>query len=247
MIPIYIIEDEPPAAEKLRLFLQRAEPESSISVFHDGVSALAALRAARPEIIFLDIEMPGLTGIELLEQLPPEERPQIIITSAYEKYALSGFRFNVTDYLLKPYSYAQLVEALGKAKEALRLQALDRRVQGDATSEAQETTLTIRTDLRTERIEVDRIIYVEAVKDYVRIVINGRRLLTQQTLTSIEAQLPADRFCRIHRSYLINTTQVKAYDRDSVTLSDGTTLTVGKTYKAKFNEIAKSIFKTGRK
>jgi DNA-binding LytR/AlgR family response regulator len=245
MTHIYIIEDEPPAAEKLRLFLQRAAPECKAEVFRDGRTALQALQSQRPELIFLDIEIPGLTGLELLEQLPPEERPLVVITSAYEKYALSGFRFNVTDYLLKPYSFARFEEALAKARETIRLRALDRRTFPEPT--APDEALIIRTDLRTERISPADILYVEAVKDYVRLVTTTRRMLTQQTLTAIEAQLPADRFCRIHRSYIVRTDCITAYDRDSVTLTDGTRLTVGKTYKAKMGEILQSLFKTGRK
>ncbi len=243
MTHIYIIEDEPPAAEKLRLFVQRAEPACRVEVFHDAQRALTALHEARPELIFLDIEMPGLTGIELLERLPEGERPLVIITSAYEKYALTGFHYNVTDYLLKPYAYSRFEEAMARAREALRLRDLARQ----AAHEEPEATLTIRTDLRTERVPVADILYVEAVKDYVRIVTPQRRMLTQQTLSALAEQLPDDLFCRIHRSYLVQTTHIRAYDRDSVTLTDGTTLTVGKTFKGNFNKIAATLFKTGRK
>lgn len=253
MTTIYIIEDEPPAAEKLRLFLHRAEPEADVTVYHDGRAALEAIlspQAARPELLFLDIEMPGLTGVELLEQIAPEERPLVIITSAYEKYALSGFRLNVTDYLLKPYSYTRFEEALSKAREALRLRALDHQAHaasGSPTPQLAEPTLTIRTDLRTERLSPGEIIYVEAVKDYVRIVTPTRRLLTQQTLTALEGLLPAEKFCRIHRSYIVRTDCITAYDRESVTLTDGTRLTVGKTYKAKMGELLHALFMTGQK
>ncbi len=235
MALIYIIEDEPPAAEKLKLFVMRAEPESTVQIYHDGLSAWQAVQQQVPDIIFTDIEMPGLNGIELIERLPAAMRPPTIVTSAYEKYALSGFQLSVTDYLLKPYSYARFTEALSKAHEAIRLKALDRR-------QAERPTLSIRTDLRTEKVEVDQILYVESVKDYVRIVTPAKRMLTQQTLTAIESLLPADKFMRVHRSYLINMEHVTAYDANSVTLTDNTVIAVGKTYKARFNEMAKTLF-----
>jgi two-component system LytT family response regulator len=252
MTPIYIIEDEPPAAEKLRLFLHRAAPEASVEVFHDGRDALRALDRQRPELMFLDIEMPGLTGLELLEQLPEEERPLVILTSAYEKYALSGFRLSVTDYLLKPYSYARFEEALAKARRALRLRALDRAATpaappSDTPTEAPATMLTVRTDLRTERLDTAELLYVEAVGDYVRLVTPTRRLLTQQTLTALEARLPQGQFCRIHRSYIVRTDAVVAFDAAGVTLTDGTHLAVGRTYRARTAEILRTLFGTERK
>jgi DNA-binding LytR/AlgR family response regulator len=229
MLHIYIIEDEPLAAEKLRLFVRRAEPDCDVRIFHDGLNALSALQDEVPELIFLDIEMPGLTGIELLERLQPQRRPQVIITSAYEKYALAGFQLSVTDYLLKPYTYERLVAALGKAKEALRLRDLD--------SSARRRTLTFRSDLRTEVVDMAQIIYVEAMKDYVRIVTPQRKMMTQQTLSAIEELLPADTFLRIHRSYIVNREHVVSYSSGEVTLSDGTTLGIGKTYREQVKNV----------
>lgn len=221
---IYIAEDEPLAAAKLKLFLEKLGESGDISLFDNGISVLAAITSNRPNLLFLDIQMPGLTGMQVLERLTGL---QVIITSAFDQYALDSFRFQVTDYLLKPYTLERLQVAVNKAKENLRLQQLDQQVNA--------AKLMVRAEGKTEKISQADILYLESLKDYVRIVTyeQGKRVqrLTLSTLSSLEEQLDTNHFLRVHRSYIVNFRKVSRFESQNLTLSDGTSIPVGKTYR----------------
>jgi len=219
---IYIAEDEPLAAAKLKLFIEKLGEGPDITHFDNGVSALAAIQREAPDVLFLDIQMPGMTGMEVLECLG-NQKSQVIITSAYDQYALPAFGFHVTDYLLKPYTIERLGEALKKAKETIRLKQLDQQVNA--------TTLSIRCDGRDEVVHTADIIALESLKDYVRISLNNHQhRLVLAPLSSFESQLP-DEFVRIHRSFIINKQAIVAIDGNEVTMCDGSKYSVGKTYR----------------
>jgi len=222
---IYIAEDEPLAAAKLKLFLEKLGEGPDISLFDNGVSALAALQREAPDVLFLDIQMPGMNGMEVLGNIQTGTT-QVIITSAYDEYALPAFSFHVADYLLKPYTLERLQTALAKVKETLRLKQLDQQVNA--------ATISIRCDGRDEVIHVADILSLESLKDYVRLSLrNGQRRTFLGSLTSFEKQLPDD-FVRIHRSFIVNKKAVVASDSSEVTLSNGDKFPIGKTYKAIF-------------
>lgn len=229
MLDIFIVEDEPLAAEKLHLFLKKIEEGANVHVFHDGISALCALENEKPDIIFLDIEMSGISGIEFMERLDHVPLPQIIITSAYEKYALPSFNFNVADYLLKPYTFTRLKQAFDKARENLRLRALDERNR--------QQNITVRTEGRTEIISTTDILAIEALKDYVRVITATKKRMIHSTLTAFEAMLPKDTFVRVHRSFIVNRKHITGYDKSSVVLDNRLTVAIGKTYKEQFETI----------
>lgn len=236
MLNIFIVEDEPLAADKLHLFLKRMEEVRVVRIFHDGVSALCALEQDKPDMIFLDIEMPGITGIEFMEKLPAVSQPQIIITSAYEKYALPSFNFNVADYLLKPYTFTRLKQAFDKARENIRLRALD--------EQRRRQSITVRTEGRTEIVATEDILVIEALKDYVRIITTTKKMMIHTTLTSFEAALPKDGFIRVHRSFIINRRHLTGYDKNNAVLDNRLTVAIGKTYREQF-EAAMQINSSG--
>lgn len=235
---IYIAEDEPLAAAKLKVFLEKIGEGGDISHFDNGVSALAAITDGFPDLLFLDIQMPGLTGMQLLERLsavcPQDSMPAVIITSAYDQYAIDSFAFDVTDYLLKPYTIERLRLAVEKAKKRIRL--------SEISKQQAASTITIRHDGITETLMTADIISIESVKDYVRITVrDGRHLTFLATMNSILAQLPTERFARVHRSYIINCDMVKAIGTQSVTMTDGTEIAIGKTYRDIINQLDHSI------
>lgn len=223
---IYIAEDEPLAAAKLKLFIEKLEENTEISIYDNGISALAAIDREKPDLLFLDIQMPGLTGMQILEKgidVP------VIITSAYDQYAIDSFSFNVTDYLLKPYTQERLKMALEKAHKAIRLQALD---QKNSTQQ-----LSIRVDGANVFVQIDHILYLESDKDYVRFVTTDkqRRLLTKASMNSFEEQLPKEQFSRVHRSYIVNNAQVESWAIQTLTMKDGAEIPIGKTYRKQIN------------
>lgn len=222
---IYIAEDEPLAAQKLQLFLEKlGETPDDITRFSDGASLMNALTSGLcPDLLFLDIQMPGLTGIEVLRQLQSlqsdsgQESPKVIITSAYDQYAIDGFNFGVADYLLKPYTLDRLRQALSKVRT--------------------EPMLSIRCDGRTERVRISDIVCLESAKDYTCFTLaDNRRLSTLGTLSGFEQQLPATLFARVQRSYIVGLKHVRSFNSQTVMLSIGTEVPIGKTYRDSFQQ-----------
>ena len=230
MLNIFIAEDEPLAAAKLKLFLQKLG-ETDVRVFDNGVSLLARLTEEIPDVLLLDIHMPGATGMQVMERigLTKQNTMQIIVTSAYEQYALESFNYNVTDYLLKPYTLERLRVALEKAKTNIRLLNLDKQTSAEV--------ITVRCDGKSVIIPVQDIVLLESLKDYVRIVTSDRqKRITMGTLGSFADKLPED-FVRIHRSYLININHLSEYNSQTVTMLDGSQISIGRTYREQFESI----------
>ena len=226
---IYIAEDEPLAAQKLQFFLQKlGERAEDITLFGDGVSLMREIVVSpHPDLLFLDIQMPGLTGLEVLRQLQDDGIDassgglKVIITSAYDQYAIDGFNFGVADYLLKPYTLERLSQALSKVRT--------------------EPMLSIRCDGRTERIRVSDIVCLESAKDYTCFTLSdGRRMMTLGTLSGFEQQLPSTLFARVQRSYIVGIKHVRSFNSQSVILSTGIEAPVGKTYRESFEQAMRS-------
>ncbi|MCR5394992.1 MAG: LytTR family DNA-binding domain-containing protein [Bacteroidales bacterium] len=219
---IYIAEDEPLAAAKLKLFLEKLNEQGDISIFDNGISALAAIDRERPDLLFLDIQMPGMTGMEIMQRI---SGIPVIVTSAYDNYAIDSFSFNATDYLLKPYTLERLKVAVEKARKAIRLNQLEKESMG--------AQLTIRCDGKNEVLNEHDILWLESLKDYVRIVTSdGKHHLTLGALSSFEQQLDTETFARVHRSFIINLSKVKSSGAQMVTMSDGTEIPIGRKYKS---------------
>lgn len=218
---IYIAEDEPLATAKLKLFLEKLEEGDDITTFDNGISALAAINEREPDLLFLDIQMPGLTGMEILSKI---SGIPTIITSAYDQYAIDSFSLNVTDYLLKPYTLDRLKTSIAKARREIRMNEIERNSQAHK--------LTIRIDGLDETILEENILYLESEKDYVRIITDDRqRKLTKGSMNSFEEQLDKETFARVHRSFIVNQTKVKNWGRLSLIMIDGTEIPIGRTYK----------------
>lgn len=237
----YISEDEPLAAAKLKLFLEKEGNISPITIFPDGASLLDALQINKPDILFLDIEMPQVNGIEVLRSINEHDRPQIIITSAYEKYALASFDFQVTDYLLKPYTIDRLHQALVRAKEAIEFKKILQTAKQTRVEQEKGQTITIRTDRKNEIVSIQEIIYLESLKDYTAISTTEKRMLTLNSITLFEQQLPSPPFVRIHRSYIINLSHLESYTRKEVVMDNGEQISIGPKYKDQFEHLVKLI------
>lgn len=225
---IFIAEDEPLAAQKLQLFLQKLGEEDT-TVFDNGANLVEALKTTpKPDLLFLDIQMPGLTGIEVLQHLQTPEQQKgnkelkVIITSAYDQYAIDGFNFGVADYLLKPYTLDRLRQALAKVRP--------------------EQVINIRVEGRTVPIRVTDIVSLSAQKDYTEFTLaDGQKLLTIGTLMGFEQQLPTMLFSRIQRSYLVGLRHVKNYSASIVSLTTGEELPIGRTYRDSFRQALKAL------
>lgn len=231
---IYIAEDEPLAAAKLRLFLEKLGEGQDISLFSDGESLFNALQAGNhPDLLFMDIQMPRLTGLDVLRNLTEHPFP-IILTTAYDRYAIDGFNYGVADYLLKPYTLERLKQALQKAKLLAQISTTDKPAQEKEEAD-RKTSIIIRSEGQNLLIEISAIECLEADKDYTLIHLSdGRQLSTLGTLSSLEQQLPTPFFVRIQRSYVININRIKSYTTQNVMLLSGLCAPIGKNYRESF-------------
>lgn len=228
---IFIAEDEPLAAAKLKLFLEKLGEGQDVTLFSDGktlIDKLVDTSSQKPDLLFMDIQMPHLTGLDVLKGIGDHNFP-IILTTAYDKYAIDGFNFGVTDYLLKPYTLERLSQALQKAKLLIQINDQQTQLSPKAPS---NTSISIRCDGRNELVSIHSIESLEALKDYTCLHLDdGRRLTTLGTLSSIEQQLPSAVFVRIQRSYVVNINKIQSYSSQYIRLQSGIELPIGKTYR----------------
>jgi two-component system, LytTR family, response regulator len=242
-----IIDDEEPAREIIKKFLSFSDEFELIGEFDDGFSGLKGIREMNPDLVFLDIQMPRLTGIELLELL--ENPPVIIFSTAYDQYALKAFEMSATDYLLKPYSRDRFDLALGKALQKLRSGA-DTQAPVQSLVQNMETAgeiihrIAVKIKHNVHVIPTQDILFIEAEGDYVMIHTAAGKYLKEKTMKYFETHLDPALFTRIHRSFIVNLNiiaRLELYDKEQyvVKLKDGTTLKASsagyKTLKEKLN------------
>ncbi len=217
-----IVEDEPLAFEKLQDFIGRVPFLKLISGFENAIEALEYLKNNCVDIVFLDIQMEHLTGIQFLETI--KIKPYIIITSAYAEYALKGYELQVFDYLLKPYSFDRFLLAVNKVYDD------SQKRQHTIKSESQ---LFIKTEYRVENITIADIIYIQGMQGYLRIFLTCKKIMTKQSFKSLLMQLPEDRFVQVHKSWVVNITKIESIERNRIKIADQL-IPIGDSYRQKF-------------
>lgn len=236
MIKTIIVEDEKLARDLVKDYLSIHEDFQLIGEYEDGFSGLKAINELKPDLVFLDIQMPKLTGFEMLEIL--DHHPAIIFTTAYDQYALKAFEHNALDYLLKPYSTERFEEALGKARDRVKSgensQSISKLVKHRDEQVEAIHRVVVKSRSRIHVIPVENITYLEAQDDYVMINTPDSKHLKQKTMKYFESHLPDEDFVRIHRSYIARISeiaQMQLYEKESyvVILKNGIKLPVSKT------------------
>jgi len=210
-----IIDDETPARDLIKHYLSEVESVEIISECSDGFSGLKTITAMKPDLVFLDIQMPRLTGIELIEVLT--EKPEIIFTTAYDQFAIRAFELNAVDYLMKPFAKRRFLEAVNKAVDKIQSGKGNREPANKLLSIKPESAppvnrIVVRKGNALNLIPVDQIRYVEAQDDYVMIFHNEGKALKQQTMKFYEDNLPKSDFVRIHRSYIVKVEEIKGIE-----------------------------------
>lgn len=221
-----LVDDEPPALEILRSYIG-STPNLHISgECHHAVEAFTFLQQHPVDLIFLDVNLPRLTGTEFLKALA--HPPKVIFTTAHRDFAVEGFELGAIDYLLKPYSLNRFWRAVQRATSH------DQPAQANEKPGIEnERFLYVRSDRRTVKIMVNDIRYIESLKDYVRIFLSDRQVITKQTITAIEEMLPEDEFVRIHRSFITHRKKIDSYTAHAVYIGK-TELPVGPLYRQLF-------------
>lgn len=230
MITTVAIDDEPLALKLIEGYIKRTTGLKLAAKFDNPIDASDFLRNNIVDIVFVDIQMPDLSGIELTRLL--EKGPKVIFTTAYEKYALEGYKLEVVDYLLKPFSYEEFLAAVSKAT---RLINLEKKVP--AKIDTNDEFLFLKSDYKIRRINFNDILYIEGLKDYVKIYTHGnpRPVMTLSTLKLLETKLPASKFMRVHRSFIVNTAKIDTVERSRIVFGKKY-IPVSDQYKEKFQE-----------
>ncbi len=224
---VIIVDDEPLAQEVLETFVGQIPDLNLIASCNNAIEANEVLRTNDIDLMFLDIQMPQITGVEFLKSL--ERPPMVIFTTAYSEYAVEGFELNAIDYLVKPISMDRFMKAVNKAREQE-----DRTSGAKAGSSDEQEFIFVKADKKLVKLNYNDIIYIEGLKDYVIIHHGNTRTITLQTMKSLEAKLPQGIFKRIHRSYIVNLGMINAVLGNMVEVTQkGATkhLPVGKNYR----------------
>jgi two-component system LytT family response regulator len=220
------IDDEPLALTKLVGFISKVPDLKLIRTFDNAIEAIGWLKENSTDLIFLDIQMEQLTGIQFLEATGSTSR--VILTTAYDQYAIRGFELNVTDYLLKPYSFQRFVQAVNKVMEYF-----SQKTSANQTLQKTDRYIFVKTEYRLERVDLENILYIEGMKDYLRIICTDKKIMTLQSFARIEESLPANKFCRVHKSFIVAIDKIKSVERGVILIADQR-IPVSNTYKEIF-------------
>ena len=232
------IDDEPIALSIIQEYCNQYG-DCDLHTFTSPVEGMRCIEASRPDIVFLDIEMNSHNGIELARELPKDTC--LVFTTAYSDYAVEGFNVNAVDFLHKPIFYPRFVQAMRKCEKWLRLLRGENRecaAVADPARGRAAGTLHVKADHKTQIINLDDIIYIEAMENYVKIFRrNNPMLVTQVTMKELTSSLPLDRFARIHRSYIVSLSDVETYKLREITLRGvDKVFPLGRTYLSLFRE-----------
>ena len=221
MLKCLIVEDEPLAAEVLTDYISQVPFLATAGHCTDALKALDFLRNQMVDVMFLDLHLPGVKGFEFLKTLT--NRPQVIITTAYHQYALDGYEHDVVDYLVKPIEFSRFLSAVNKL-------STKKEEEKNLNRESLRPYLFVYADKKQVKIFPDEIIYVESEKDYLKIVLKEKSIVIRQTMREFEKQLLSNSFIRIHRSFLVNSNAITAYDSMHVE-AGGKPIPIGRQYR----------------
>jgi two-component system LytT family response regulator len=235
---VLIVDDEPLGAARVKRLLQGDQDLESIEVAESAESALELLRETAPDLLFLDIEMPGMDGFELLEKLRPGKVPYVIFVTAFEEHAIRAFEVHAVDYLLKPVTRQRLAGALERAKDLL--------FNKNAPNVHYAPRIVVKEGEAVHLIKTSEIDWLEADRRYVIVHVKGKTYSLREGITNFAARLDPSRFLRIHRSYIVNIDRIAKLDRlfrgeYRVLLHDGTTLLMTRRYKKSVEQVLGEI------
>ena len=232
-----IVDDEPLARRVLEKYITDVPYLELAGNCSSALEAMEVLHHGQTDLLFLDINMPRLSGIDFLKT--QKNPPLVVITTAYPEYALQGYDLNVLDYLLKPIPFDRFLKSVEKAEEALLAKQLRAAPPAQAARE-EDAFIFIKSSKKTYKVNLDSILFVEALGDYVKVFTMERMIVTYQSLKNIEALLPPKTFPRIHKSYIISLPKVELIEGTHVKIRDRM-IPIGTNYKAEFEKLIVSI------
>lgn len=231
-----VVDDEPLAREVILSHISKIDGLELVAECDNALKAFELLKKEAVDLIFLDIQMPKLTGIEFLKVLNPSAR--IIFTTAYREYALESYELNVADYLLKPISFQRFLKAVNKVLSDHEVEVAELIEQQDALR-SDDPHIFLKADRKMVKVYLKDILYIESLKDYVRIKLPGKEVISLQKISFLEEKLPEDCFVRIHRSFIVPLKRIEAFSNSAVEVN-GVELPIGRNYKDAVLELLNS-------
>ena len=228
-----VIDDEPLASQLIASYISKTPFMTLVGEFSSPHDAIQLILQGGADVVFLDIHMPQLSGIEFARIIPQSTR--VIFTTAYDSYAVDGFRVNALDYLLKPVSYEEFLAAANRALEWASIAGAASSARRNSTNNTDH--IIVKSEYKLMQIPVDDILYIEGLKDYVKIFTedNDRSIMTLMSMKTLERSLPTDRFMRVHRSFIVNTTKIKVIERNRIIFGK-TYIPISESYKQAFSD-----------
>ncbi len=226
MFTCVVIDDEPLARRLLEEYIKKDESLVLSSSFSDSYKGLQFLQSNEIDILFLDIQMPDLNGLSLLKLL--DKKPATILSTAFSEFALEGYDLDVADYLLKPVVFDRFVQAVEKAKKRLSVLRINE-------VETQGETLFVKDGTKLVKLNLNDILYIEGLKDYVSIYTKSQKIVSLQRMKNLEIALPTDHFLRIHHSYIINLNAIQTIHKEYIEINQNS-IPIGETYRKAFRE-----------
>ena len=225
------IDDEPLAVKKISAYIQKTPFLELVAECRSAFEAMEIINNRTIQLIFIDINMPDLNGLEFVKSLT--DKPYVVFTTAYSEYAVEGFQVDAADYLLKPITYSSFLKAASKVKNLIDLTANSQKESIRATA----SHLFVKSDYKLIRIELDEIKFIESQHEYIKIhLINSAPVVTQLSLKVIEEQLPSGQFMRVHRSFIVSLKKISVIERNRIVFDGKVYIPVSEQYKEKFQE-----------
>ncbi|MEZ5106710.1 MAG: response regulator transcription factor [Draconibacterium sp.] len=224
-----IIDDEPLARDLMRSHIEKLENFEIVAECGDAMKAMQELRDKRVDLMFMDIQMPQITGIEFLKTL--KNPPRVVITTAYREYAIDGFELDVVDYLLKPITFERFLKAVNKYYQIAQdnLQPVGNSFVQEQ-NQTEETFIYVKENKRVIKVYLKEIFYIEGLSEYVQIHTGNKKIVTKTSMSNMEEKLPSGEFLRIHKSYIVSTSKIEAFTTSSIEIP-GKELPIGRSYK----------------
>jgi two-component system, LytTR family, response regulator len=226
-IKCLIVDDEPPAREVLKRYVEDTPGLELRGECANAVQALGVLQRESIDLIFLDIRMPQLTGVDFLKSL--KNPPKIVFTTAYSEYALEGYELDIVDYLLKPVRFERFLKAINKAFPLHNPVTMDPHPVPE-TEKRMESFVYFRADRKMVKVLLSEIVYIESMKDYVKVITDNHSIITKQSISSVESMLPEKKFIRTHRSFIVSVDKIRSFTNELIETGK-TEIPIGKLYR----------------
>ena len=227
------VDDEPPVLEVLKKYISAVPNLQLAGTCADALEALTMLQQHTIDLLFLDIQMPQLSGTDLVRTL--KNPPKVIFTTAFRRFAVEGFELDAVDYLLKPISFERFLKAVNKVMDT-NLHSIDiNNSNGDNKNRPEDTFITLRADRKNLKISLNDILYIESLKDYIKVVTAAKTIVTKQSISSIEETLPKNQFIRIHRSFIVSINKIETFTNEIIEIGKKE-LPISRMYKMEVNK-----------